>query len=102
MGTGSGTFSDPTVLNYNNPPRRDVAMMPAGGWLVIAFYTDNPGAWLMHCHIAWHVSQGLAVQFLERESEIASTFNLGNIKSECDAWDTYYSQSAFQKSDSGL
>lgn len=41
-------------------------MLPAGGWLVLAFETDNPGAWLMHCHIAWHVSEGLAVQFLER------------------------------------
>ncbi len=26
-------------------------MLPAGGWLVIAFPTDNPGAWLLHCHI---------------------------------------------------
>jgi FtsP/CotA-like multicopper oxidase with cupredoxin domain len=28
-----------------------VAMLPGGGWLVIGFITDNPGAWLMHCHI---------------------------------------------------
>jgi hypothetical protein len=26
-------------------------MLPGGGWLVIGFITDNPGAWLMHCHI---------------------------------------------------
>jgi FtsP/CotA-like multicopper oxidase with cupredoxin domain len=26
-------------------------MLPPGGWLVIAFQTNNPGAWLMHCHI---------------------------------------------------
>lgn len=26
-------------------------MLPAGGYLVMAFITDNPGAWLMHCHI---------------------------------------------------
>jgi hypothetical protein len=28
------------------------------------------GAWLMHCHIAFHVAMGLGNQFLERQSEI--------------------------------
>ncbi|KAM3084156.1 hypothetical protein ACMFMG_001744 [Clarireedia jacksonii] len=37
---------DPATVQYNlhNPPRRDVALLPAGGHLVIAFKTDNPGA----------------------------------------------------------
>lgn len=35
-------------LNFENPPRRDTAMLPAGGWLVFAFETNNPGAWIMH------------------------------------------------------
>lgn len=49
----SDTFTNNSIssLTFNNPPRRDVAFLPAGGWLVIAFPTDNPGAWLMHCHI---------------------------------------------------
>lgn len=49
----SSTFSSTSVssLNFVNPPRRDVAMLPASGWLVIGFQTNNPGAWLMHCHI---------------------------------------------------
>ncbi|KAH6682996.1 laccase [Halenospora varia] len=102
MGSGTGTFSDPSVLNYNNPPRRDVSILPSGGWLVLAFSTDNPGAWLMHCHIAWHVSQGLAVQFLERASEIPSTFSLNSIESECSAWDSWYATSPYKKDDSGL
>jgi FtsP/CotA-like multicopper oxidase with cupredoxin domain len=50
LGTGKGTYTN-QPLNLNNPPRRDTANMPAAGWLVIAFETDNPGAWLMHCHI---------------------------------------------------
>lgn len=25
----------------------------------------------MHCHIAWHTSEGFAVQILERKSEIS-------------------------------
>jgi len=59
------------TLNTNNPPRRDVATLPVSGYLVIAFLTDNPGAWLMHCHIGWHTSEGLALQFVERYTEIA-------------------------------
>lgn len=43
--------SSVSTLTFNNPPRRDVALLPAGGWLAIAFPTDNAGAWLMHCHI---------------------------------------------------
>lgn len=54
LGQGTGTFSaanNLAQLNFNNPPRRDVAQLQGGGWLVIAYPTDNPGAWLMHCHI---------------------------------------------------
>lgn len=51
LGSGQGNFSSPSQLNFVNPTRRDVAMLPANGWLVLAFETINPGAWLMHCHI---------------------------------------------------
>lgn len=57
-------------MDFTNPTRRDVYFLPANGWLVIAYPTDNPGAWLMHCHIAFHVAMGLSVQFIERQSEI--------------------------------
>jgi hypothetical protein len=77
-------------------------MLPDSGYLVIAFETNNPGAWLMHCHIAWHVGEGLAVQFLERASEIASTMDLTGIQPACDAWDSYYATSPYKKLDSGL
>jgi FtsP/CotA-like multicopper oxidase with cupredoxin domain len=44
-------FTDKSELNFANPLRRDVAMLPAAGYLVIGFVLDNPGAWLLHCHI---------------------------------------------------
>lgn len=54
LAQGTGTYDADTVtLNKSNPPRRDTAMLPAAGYLVLAFETDNPGAWLMHCHIGW-------------------------------------------------
>lgn len=44
LGSGYGKFSNTTSqLNLVNPPRRDVVMLPASGWVVIAFKTDNPG-----------------------------------------------------------
>ena len=51
QGTGSYDSSDVT-LDLTNPPRRDTAMLPASGYLVIAFETDNPGSWLCHCHVS--------------------------------------------------
>ncbi|KAJ5788516.1 hypothetical protein N7457_003506 [Penicillium paradoxum] len=63
---------DIDILDFTNPPRRDVGMLPSGGWVVIAFKKDNPGAWLLHCHIAVHVSEGLGLQFLESKHKIPS------------------------------
>jgi hypothetical protein len=47
-------------LNLKNPPRRDVALMPGNGFLVLAFKADNPGVWLMHCTFLSHQSVVLA------------------------------------------
>lgn len=55
LGAGSGAFTSTSQLKFDNPPRRDVAMLPGQGWLVIGFVTDNPGAWLMHCHIVSYI-----------------------------------------------
>lgn len=45
-------------FNFENPPRRDVVLLPEQGYIAIAMRADNPGAWLIHCHIAWHSSGG--------------------------------------------
>ena len=50
--------SSPKMWNYLNPPRRDTVTVMAGGYVAVAFKPDNPGTWLVHCHIAWHVSAG--------------------------------------------
>jgi len=94
--------SDLSGLKWNNPTRRDVTMLPGKGWLVVAFRVDNPGAWLFHCHIAWHVSQGLSLQFVERVSEIPSTVRIDQIEPNCGAWTSYYAQSQCKQFDSGL
>lgn len=57
---------DGVVTRPENPQRRDTQLMdfgypyPAGmSYTVIEFMADNPGVWPFHCHIAWHVSDGL-------------------------------------------
>ena len=51
---------------------RDVVSVPALGWAKIILYTDNPGVWLFHCHIDWHVQAGLVSSIIEAPDEIRS------------------------------
>lgn len=41
--------------------RKDTVMVPAGGYVVINFISDNPGNWFMHCHIEPHQIEGMAI-----------------------------------------
>lgn len=103
LASGTGTYTEgTTTLTTTNSPRRDVAMLPGSGYLVIAYVTDNPGAWLMHCHIAWHTSEGFALQMLERESEITALLNTTTINSTCTNWDTYTTANDVVQDDSGV
>ncbi|KAK7183195.1 hypothetical protein DPSP01_011427 [Paraphaeosphaeria sporulosa] len=103
LAQGSGTYSSSSVtLNTDNPPRRDTAMLPASGYLVIAFETDNPGAWLMHCHIGWHTSEGFALQFIERYDEIAGITDSDRLSDGCSAWSTFQEENSIEQEDSGV
>lgn len=77
-------------------------MLPASGYLVIAYQIDNPGVWLMHCHIGWHTSEGLALQLVERESEIAATVDEDAINQTCDNWNTWQDGQNIEQEDSGI
>ncbi|KAF7316551.1 putative Laccase-1 [Mycena indigotica] len=59
--------SNAGTKNFVNPPRRDVTPIN-GGNTTFRFFTDNPGAWFLHCHIDWHLEAGLAVVFGEAPS----------------------------------
>lgn len=77
-------------------------MLPGSGYLVIAFKADNPGAWLCHCHIAWHTSEGFDLQFVERQDEIAALYNATQLQDTCDAWDAYVQEDGIVQEDSGV
>ena len=41
-------------------PLKDTVIVPYGGYTVIRFIADNPGWWLLHCHIEIHQLEGMA------------------------------------------
>ena len=53
-----------TVLSRNGAPapegpRRDTELMEGGETVEIAFVADNPGRWLLHCHMLEHQAGGM-------------------------------------------
>ncbi|KAB8071973.1 multicopper oxidase-domain-containing protein [Aspergillus leporis] len=40
---------------------RDTVYIPSRGYAVLRLRTDNPGVWLFHCHIIWHLASGMAM-----------------------------------------
>ncbi|KZT59090.1 multicopper oxidase [Calocera cornea HHB12733] len=59
------TVNPPLYEEQANPMRRDTVMVPAGGLVKVRFRADNPGTWIFHCHIEWHLEAGLAAIFIE-------------------------------------
>lgn len=103
LSSGSGTFdADTTNLNMTNPPRRDTAMLPASGYLLLAFETDNPGAWLMHCHIGWHTEEGFAMQWIVNEDQINDLTDFDSLNSTCAAWDQWVELKDLEDTGSGV
>ncbi|PPJ53188.1 hypothetical protein CBER1_11893 [Cercospora berteroae] len=103
-GESAWTDADRQNLNYENPMRRDVAMLPTNGWLAIAFETNNPGAWLLHCHIAWHADDGFAVQFIESQQTMLDIDPItAEFSQQCNTWRDYYPEQAeYLQTDSGI
>ncbi|KAJ5983636.1 Multicopper oxidase type 3 [Penicillium waksmanii] len=102
LAQGTGTYSSSDITTLTNPPRRDTAILPSSGYLVVAFKTDNPGAWLMHCHIGWHTEEGFAIQFLERWKEARKLIDYSTLNSTCENWTTYTTEATLEQDDDGI
>ncbi|WAR12214.1 LAC2-like protein [Mya arenaria] len=57
-------------LNRNllYPVQKDTVVVPDGGYTIIRFKADNPGFWLFHCHVDFHMQLGLAMVIQVGES----------------------------------
>ncbi|KAH9963717.1 multicopper oxidase-domain-containing protein [Lactifluus volemus] len=80
-----------STYNYVDPVIRDVVSL--GGEtdnVTIRFFTDNPGPWLLHCHINWHLEMGFAVVFAEDVPEIPMQNNLNGTYYPSGTWPHVY------------
>ena len=53
--------SKPNINIDKYTVRKDTVIIPAGGYAVINFLSDNPGFWFLHCHIEVHQLEGMSV-----------------------------------------
>ncbi|KAK1751373.1 laccase-2 [Echria macrotheca] len=93
---------DGTIVRPTNPQRRDTQVVPAWGYMVISFEADNPGAWAFHCHVAWHVANGLYVTVLERPELIQQFTIPATVAQTCRQWWAYTNTTVVDQIDSGL
>ncbi|CEG41127.1 hypothetical protein F443_08110 [Plasmopara halstedii] len=70
-----------TALRLENPMQHDVFTVPECetdaegacqdlGYVVFRMNADNPGVWMMHCHIEWHFVIGLGMLFVEAQDAL--------------------------------
>ncbi|KAI9690252.1 MAG: hypothetical protein M1822_009213 [Bathelium mastoideum] len=72
-------FYDATAANVTfpaKPMRRDTLVVNPNGNTVIRFRADNPGVWLYHCHIEWHVDSGLMATMVEAPLVLQDTLQI--------------------------
>lgn len=68
---GFGNTSLPAI-----PMRRDTLLVHPNGHFAIRFRSNNPGIWLFHCHLEWHVDSGLIATIVEAPLELQKTLVL--------------------------
>lgn len=57
------------------PMERDTIFLRPQSNFVIRFKADNPGVWIFHCHIEWHILQGLSIVLVEDPLSIQASSN---------------------------
>ncbi|CAK9302423.1 unnamed protein product [Gordionus sp. m RMFG-2023] len=49
--------------DLKSPVIKDTVAVPNGGYVIIRFVADNPGYWMLHCHLDFHFMKGMALLF---------------------------------------
>lgn len=102
LATGTGTWDGSTIVNAANPQRRDTQIVPPNGYLVVQYELDNPGLWPLHCHVAWHVSEGMVVNIVDRPEELAGMVFPYSVAQTCREWAEWTGGHLVDQIDSGL
>jgi len=75
----AGNLGDSNVTEADYPPipmRRDTLVVHPNGFMVLRFKADNPGIWLFHCHIEWHLLSGLMATMIEAPLDLQRTLQI--------------------------
>jgi len=91
IGEGAGRWDGTTLNSLANPQRRDTQQLRRGGYLVIQYVQDNPGAWAFHCHIAWHLSTGFSMTMIERPDDVIAMDIPQSVQDSCQKWNAFTS-----------
>ncbi|PLB48849.1 hypothetical protein P170DRAFT_455674 [Aspergillus steynii IBT 23096] len=51
----------PDGYDFSRAMFRDTVYIPRRGHAVLRFRATNPGVWMFHCHIVWHLASGMAM-----------------------------------------
>jgi iron transport multicopper oxidase len=77
----AGTFAEANIAESDfprTPMKRDTLVVWPNGNIVLRFRADNPGVWLFHCHIEWHVASGLVATFVEAPLDLQNSLTIPN------------------------
>jgi FtsP/CotA-like multicopper oxidase with cupredoxin domain len=78
-----------SMVYPENPARADTELFRRYGHLVVQFDADNPGVWSFHCHVAWHASVGLYINFVVKPKELRGTKIPDDVRETCRVWEEY-------------
>ncbi|XP_044007191.1 laccase-5-like isoform X2 [Aphidius gifuensis] len=60
--------------SYDRPPVKDTLTVTTKGYTIIRFIANNPGYWLLHCHIITHLMVGMSLTLhVGEDSDIPPT-----------------------------
>jgi iron transport multicopper oxidase len=68
--SGAGKWSGSTSAAKAIPPTRDVLTVHGNSYVVLRIVADNPGVFLIHCHIEWHVEMGSSATLIEAPEKL--------------------------------
>ncbi len=68
--SGTGDWPGRDVNYAANPPKRDTVAIMANSYAVLRYVANNPGVFLFHCHIEWHVEMGLTATIIEAPDKL--------------------------------
>lgn len=119
LAEGTGLWNGSGIVNPHNPNRRDTYNIQKAvnnattngttdfqgtpSYIVLQYEQDNPGVWPFHCHVAWHVSDGFAMTFLERPADVKNEAAIPDVMTQtCRDWDAWTNRHVVDQIDDGV